>query len=292
MPNCKICQPRLASKRIKLKDVKEEKEIKEVKEVKEVNKVNTVTELERLARIAELRAELRELLATPRSDWHAGFEALLRMEIHKYQGRFKIKSEMRLGVEPPRADYVIMVDEEGLLEDKSIFRIFRKYNICEYKNPNDALDERAFRKGIGYANFYIGTAEHEGDVPSDEVTLSFFRAGKPEKLFRELSANGKLKEDPTKGIYHIEGIIDLPLQIVITSELEGPEYATYRALNENASKDDVEQVIRDGGSEMDPVMQGHLRVYLNLVAQKNQDVITAIKRDKAMVDAWMDIFKD
>ena len=182
-----------------------------------------MTDTERKNRIAELLAELKDLLATPRSDWHAGFEALLRIEAHKYGGRVQIKTEHLLGEEPPRADFVVLIDEDGLLSDKAIFRIFLKHNICEYKNPHDALNERVIRKGCGYVNLYIGTAEHEGDVPSDQVTLSIFRAAKPEKLFREMAEKGQLTADATKGIYHVEEIIDLPFQIVITSELEGPE---------------------------------------------------------------------
>ena len=41
-----------------------------------------MTDAERKNRIAELLAELKGLQATPRSDWHAGFEALLRIETH------------------------------------------------------------------------------------------------------------------------------------------------------------------------------------------------------------------
>ena len=251
-----------------------------------------MTDAERKARIAELLAELKDLMATPRSDWHAGFEALLRIEAHKFGGRVQIKTEHLLGEEPPRADFVVLIDENGLLSDKTIFRIFLKHNICEYKNPHDALNERVIRKGCGYVNLYIGTAEHEGDVPSDQVTLSFFRATKPETLFREMAEKGQLKKDTTKGIYHVEGIIDLPFQIVITSELEGPEYAAYRALTDHASGVDVEQVIRDGSRETDSAMQDHYRVFLDLVARKNPDVIEEIRRDKAMAAVWMDIFKD
>ena len=230
-----------------------------------------MTDAERKARISKLLAELKDLQATPRSDWHAGFEALLRIEAHKYGGRVRIKTEHLLGEEPPRADFVVLIDEDGLLADKEIFRIFRKHNICEYKNPHAALNERVIRKGCGYVNLYIGTAEHEGDVPSDQVTLSIFRAAKPEKLFQEMAEKGQLTEDATKGIYHVKGIIDLPFQIVITSELEGPEYAAYRALTDHASEVDVEQVIRDGSRETDSAMQDHYRVFLDLVARKNPD---------------------
>ena len=52
-----------------------------------------MTEEEKKQRIAELRAELKELEATPRSDWHAGFEAALRIETHKYGNLVHIRTE-------------------------------------------------------------------------------------------------------------------------------------------------------------------------------------------------------
>ena len=88
-----------------------------------------LSDAERKRRIAELLAELKELQATPRSDWHAGFEALLRIETHKFGSRVQIKTEHLLGEEPPRADFVVLIDEEGLLAGKSVFRIFLKHNI-------------------------------------------------------------------------------------------------------------------------------------------------------------------
>ena len=251
-----------------------------------------VTDAEKKKRISELLSELKELQATPRSDWHAGFEALLRIETHRFGERVQIKTEHLLGEEPPRADFVVLIDEEGLLAEKPVFRIFRKHNICEYKNPHDALNERVIRKCCGYANLYIGTAEHEADVPPDQVTLSVFRASKPEKLFREMADKGQLAADRTRGIYHVTGMTDLPFQIVITGELEGPEYAAYRALTDHASGADVERVIRAGDLETDSAMQAHYRVFLDLVSKKNPVVIKAIRRDIGMETTWMDIFKD
>ena len=107
-----------------------------------------------------------------------------------------------------------------------------------------------------------------------------------------MTEKGQLSADATRGIYHVEGVIDLPFQIVITGELEGPEYAAYRALTDHASASDVEQIIRDGGRETDSAMQDHYRVFLDLVAKKNPGVFEEIRRDRAMSAVWMDIFKD
>ena len=54
--------------------------------------------------------ELRKLRATPRSDWHAGFEAALRIELHKYGNAVQLSTEEELGTMPPRVDYMILVE--------------------------------------------------------------------------------------------------------------------------------------------------------------------------------------
>lgn len=124
-----------------------------------------LSEQERKEKIEYYLGELRKLRATPRSDWHAGFEALLRIEMHKFADLVHISTEEEIGEVPPRTDFVILVEEEKVEFEKAIFQIFRKINILEYKGQHDSLNERVLRKVCGYANLYIGVAEHEGNVP-------------------------------------------------------------------------------------------------------------------------------
>ena len=250
-----------------------------------------MTEQEKKQRIAELRAELKELEATPRSDWHAGFEAVLRIETHKYGDKVHISTEEEIGEVPPRTDFVILVEDEKVTFDKAIFQIFRKINILEYKNPHDSLNERVLRKICGYANLYIGVAEHEGDRPADEVTLSIFRAVKNPELFAELEGNGNLfKIAP--GIYHVKGLVDLPFQIVITSELEGEEYAAYRALTDKAERADVEYIVRDAEAQSNDIIMDHYGVLLDLVVKKNPQFFNMVKGEIAMKEVLMEMAKD
>ncbi len=58
--------------------------------------------------------------------------------------------------------------------------------MLEYKNPRDSLNERVLRKICGYGNFFIGVAEHEGDVSADQVTLSIFRHKKNPDIFSRI----------------------------------------------------------------------------------------------------------
>ena len=231
-----------------------------------------MTEKERKEKIAYHRAELKELQAVPRSDWHAGFEALLRIETYKYGNRVRLRTEEVLGEEPPRTDYMILIEDQETEFDKDIFKIFRKFNIIEYKNPNDSLNERVIRKICGYANFFIGLAEHEGDVPSDQVTVTIFRAKKNPRLFKAMEQNGTFVRDTTPGIYHVTGIIDLPFQIIITNELKGTEYSAYRALTDKAKEADIKNVLNASVAETDAVLQDHYRVYMNLLSDKNPKI--------------------
>ncbi len=250
-----------------------------------------MTEQEKKQRIAELRAELKELEAVPRSDWHAAFEALLRIETHKYGNRVHISVEEEIGEIPPRTDFVILVEDEKVEFEKAIFRIFRRINILEYKNPHDSLNERVLRKVCGYANLYIGVAEREGERPADEVTLSIFRAVKNPELFSELAQSGNLFR-AAPGIYHVKGITDLPFQIIITGELEGEEYAAYRALTDRANAADVERIVRDAETESNDIVTNHYGVLLDLVVKKNPQFFNMVKGEIAMKDVLMEMVKD
>ena len=257
----------------------------------DVTETKELTEQERKEQIEYHLAELKKLRATPRSDWHAGFEALLRIETHKYADLVHIRTEEEIGEVPPRTDFVILVEDEQVEWEKAIFRIFRKINILEYKNPHDSLNERVLRKVCGYANLYIGIAEHEGVRPADQVTISIFRAVKNPDMFEAMERNGTLVRDKIPGIYHVMGYTNLPFQIIITSELEGEEYAAYRALTDKANKADVERIIKGVGQEKDDSVREHYRILLQLVIEKNPQFIEAIRRDDAMEDVLMEIVK-
>ena len=242
------------------------------------DEIRELTEQERKEQIEYHLAELKKLRAVPRSDWHAGFEALLRIETHKYADRVHIRTEEEIGEVPPRTDYVILVEDEEVDLEKAIFRIFRKINILEYKNPHDSLNERVLRKVCGYANLYIGIAEHEGERPAEQVTVSIFRAAKNPEMFQKMEKEGTLVRDGTPGIYHVKGYTNLPFQIIITGELKGAEYAAYRALTDKADEADVERIIEGVGQEKDDAVREHYRVLLRLVVEKNPQFIEVIRR--------------
>ena len=254
--------------------------------------IEKMTKEEREEEIALVTARLKELNATLRSDWYAGFEALLRIDTHKYGSRVRIDTEVELGAMPPRTDYMIITEDEMVEWDKSIFQIFRKINIIEYKNPKAELNMRAIYKVVGYAELYIGSAEHEGERPYNQVTISIFCDSKNDKLFAELENTGRIVSGAAQGIYHVSGFTDFPLQIVVTSELAGDEYAAYRALTEGADDADFKNVVEWSNHEHDEVVREYYRIVIKLMVDKNPQFDRMIRRDKEMEDRLMEILKD
>ena len=57
----------------------------------------------------ELQVQLDALLKPPPNDWHAWFYALLRITFHKFPS-VDVLREVMLGVQAPRADFIIIVD--------------------------------------------------------------------------------------------------------------------------------------------------------------------------------------
>ena len=241
-----------------------------------------------------LAARLKELRATPRSDWHREFERILRIEAEPYGGDVQITAEHTLGVDPPRADFLILDDRKRMMREsgKGIFQIFREHNIVEYKNPNDVLDGRTLRKTCGYANLYISAAGHAGDVPEGGVSVSVFRAVKPRALFSKLEGDGMLEPSGTPGVYKVKGMTDLPFQIVITDELEGGEYAAYRALSDHAAEQDMEALVRAGQEARKAEVRERYLELLRFLAWKNPEAAERLTGGgKEMSDILMDLLK-
>jgi hypothetical protein len=253
--------------------------------------IEKMTKEEREEEIALVTARLKELNATLRSDWQAGFEALLRIDTHKYGSRVHIDTDVELGVMPPRTDYMIITEDEAVEWDKSIFQIFRKFNIIEYENPKAELNMRVIFKAVGYAELYVGLAEHEGERPYNQVTISIFRDSKNDELFRELENMGRLVSD-AEGIYRVSGFTVFPLQIIVTSELAGDEYAAYRALTDGADDADFKNVVEWSNHEPDEVVREYYRTVIKLMVDKNPQFDRMIRRDKEMEDRLMEILKD
>jgi len=106
------------------------------------------------------------------------------------------------------------------------------------------------------------------------VTLSFFRESKPDALFKELGDH--IVDGPAKGIYYIKNwLVDIPIQIIVTRELEGDEYAGFRAISKKPKEEDVVAFIKEHGKESK--VASFVRAYADGVSKVDSDLIEELK---------------
>ncbi len=73
-------------------------------------------------------------------DWHSGFDGLLGIGFWKYRDKIQIDREHILSKRSLKIDFVLIKKTTDVHIDNAVGRNFRKYNIIEYKNSNDALN--------------------------------------------------------------------------------------------------------------------------------------------------------
>lgn len=102
-----------------------------------------------------------------------------------------------------------------------------------------------------------------------------------------------VKADDTKGIYHIKNWkVDIPIQIIVTTELKGEEYAGFRAISKNPKLEDIQQMIREATNTTDQKLIGFYRDFLDLFSKLDSDMIEEAKRRyPEMAKTWREIFK-
>ena len=172
----------------------------------------------------EIRRKKR--VQKPKTMWHPGFCAGLRLELADYYDRLEFIDELNLNKAPRRIDILVLVVPEDIRIEKNIAEVFRRKNIFEYKSPDDALTENDFYNGLSYAYQFKGIDEN--DVGIDNISLSFVCYDKPVGLFAHLAEHNDIT-NTHDGIYVLSGD-RFPIQIIVSSELNSDNNLFLRSL--------------------------------------------------------------
>ena len=236
------------------------------------------------------RDRLKALNAVPRSDWHRGFEDILQIEIESWNNGSVLHREVSVGEDAPRADF-IMVNSAGLPPGvKSVFRIFRRKNAIEFKRPTEPLTEKMIWKTGGYGNLLIGTSQGT-EYEAEELTLSVFAGRKHGAQFDSLLRRGVVQTTETAGIYRVVGMTPLPYQIVLSEELEGRDYAAYRALSDHAVAEDISVLLDTMKLCPVPARDRYLHILQTIELHNPGTVRNMIQEEGNMNTIFMDLFE-
>ena len=230
--------------------------------------------------------------APDKLQWHPAFCAAAGLEFHEDIERLELKPEYNLSKGPIRIDLLIIKEESDRRIKNEIGHIMRTYNVIEYKSPEDALTIDDFYKTVGYACLYKGYGERVDAVPINELTVSIFRATRPEKMFLTLQKYGHKIKEKYSGIYYVTERLPFPVQIIVTQELEPREHRSLRILSNHAKKEDVEEFLKEVEKMNTPRERQNVEAVLQVSVKANDELYREIRRDANMCDALRELMKD
>lgn len=178
-------------------------------------------------------------------EWHPGFEGGIELRFRHHGSKLHFDHGLPLSKLPIILDTLVIVKEDGYEINDDVGVIFRKYNIFEYKSPDDALSIDEYYTLLTYMTRYKSQMGKTDEVRADQITGTMLRQRYPEKMFREVQRLGGKIERRFPGIYYITGLIHMPTQVIVQRELEGKENAVLRVLTRTATEDDVRTFVAE-----------------------------------------------
>ena len=168
--------------------------------------------------------------------WHPAFQESIQIEFEAEAKKLTFEPEHLLSKKPMQMDELIIKVAENEAIHKNIGRIFRRYNIIEYKSPDDNLTINDFYKVYGYCCFYQSDTDKICEIPPEELTITFICNHFPRKMVQHLKEFRGLDIIHVEaGIYYITGDA-FPMQLLVTKELDPKENLWLQSLRNNMSE--------------------------------------------------------
>ena len=224
--------------------------------------------------------------------WHPGFYGAAELELLANREALEFQREYNLSKKPLQIDLLIIKKLADVQIENEIGRIFKKYNILEYKSPDDGLTIDDYYKTIGYACFYKGLSDRVNQVPADELTLSIFRETYPRELFKALKKSGCTIKEQFPGIYYILGNVLFDTQLVVTGRLSRETHSSLRILSRNADAEDVRTFLTKAKQLNSPGNRHNADAILQASIHANKRLYYEVRRDSGMCEALRELMKD
>ena len=220
--------------------------------------------------------------------WHPAFYAGMQIELQEDAGRLEFKAEHALGSEPVRADLLIIKKTDDRPLKKRIGKIFRTYNIVEYKSPGHSFTIDAFYKACGYVNLYKVVTGGADEVKITDMTLTLVCSRYPGKLIsHQEKVRGYSVSEAAPGVYYVYGAV-IPIQIILIHKLPEEESGWLRSLtNRMTEKDEISRLLENyEGHKEDPLY----RTVMDLVVRANWKKFEEVRTE--MCDALVELMED
>ena len=223
---------------------------------------------------------------TPPIQWHPAFYAGIQIEFGKEAKYLTFESEHLLGSKPMQID-VIVKNEENRTLKKNIGRIFRRYNIIEYKGPGDYLSIDDFYKVYGYACFYKSDTRITDTIKIQDLTITLVSQCYPRKLIAHLRRKrGYEVKRIEPGIYRVKGDM-VPIQILVSRRMSPEKNLWLRNLTDHIqSTEEAKRLLEEYKKHKTDKLYESV---VNIIMNANKDLF---KEMSSMCEALMELMKD
>jgi hypothetical protein len=218
--------------------------------------------------------------------WHPAFCGAMQLELHENRNVLDFEEEYQLTKGSLRIDVLIIKKLKNIVIEKNIARIFRNYNILEYKSPSDSLKISSYYKALGYKLFYVSRK----NIDIDNLSVTMVTSQHPYKLLRELSKRHNIISD-RNGIYVVNHEFG-PTQIVVSSELAEGENLWLTHLQKELTAARLHRLLTEAAKHgKDPALDAYLDVITEVNVKTFQEIIMGKKVDQCLkelgyVDKW------
>ena len=225
--------------------------------------------------------------------WHPGFCSAMELEFLRYKDLLDFNREFPLSKEPLRIDLLMIKKIKDVVLDIDIGRLFKTYNIIEYKSPKDGLTIDDYIKTVGYAYLYKGLGATVDAVPLSELTATIVRDTEPTELFKKIQRKGGSIVEKYPGVYYINGVVSIPTQFILTSSLSKDFHVCLRVLSNKASEDDIKRFIEIANTFTEPIDKQNADAVMNVSINANREVYDKIRKENPfMCQALRELMKD
>ncbi|MCR4764161.1 MAG: hypothetical protein K5696_11600 [Lachnospiraceae bacterium] len=114
----------------------------------------------------------------------------------------------------------------------------------------------------------------------------------PRNLFRALHDAGASVKKVHDGIYRIEGLINFPIQIIVTKELAKGEHSALKILTDKADEYEVRRFVSQARTFDTPVDRNNADAVLQVSVSSNPKLYERIRKEKVMCNALNELMKD
>ena len=223
--------------------------------------------------------------------WHPPYIAAMNLELADDRDAFRFEPEYVLNTGALKID-LFVESRESKVVGNEIGKLFRRYNILEYKSPKDTLDIDVFMKAQGYACLFKAYGEKSDSRKIESITVSLIREARPEKLFRYFKEHKVSVEVPYKGIYYVTGnIVPFRTQIVVTRELDWEKHRWLCSLSGKLTKQGLRDLLIKVSCLEGKMEKEYADSILEVALKANRELADQLRSDENMSKTLLEIME-